>query len=637
MKQKNRLFLTAIVLMLTLGAYAKVKLPHLIADNMVLQRNHDIHIWGDADSNEEIIIKFKGKKYKTTANDQGKWSVMLKPAKAGGPYTMDINDISLKNILIGDVWLCSGQSNIDLTIRRVEDLYKKETDTLRVPSVRLFKVNNQTNIHSTQEEISPTTWHELAPENVENFSSFSYFLARDLYEKTKIPQGVIACSWGGTPIQTWIGAKNFADYPQYATEIQLMQNDEFVKQANATARIADHNWHNLLYKLDKGVHEKWYTTDFDDSSWITISQNKNTWGRDKNGAFNGSYWFRQHIQIDAAHAGKPALLYMGRLIDADSTFVNGQCVGTTGYEWPPRKYQIPAGVLKEGDNVITVRIIAGSNASFVKDKPYKLIFSETDEQQLSENWKFHHGAYMPQRRSYGIGMQNIPSTCYNAMLYPLHKFPISGAVWYQGESNTNRPAEYEEMLALLMKDWRDIWNNETLPFFIVQLPDYMEPSDYPSNSGWVSLRESQRRATVKDENAELVVGLGLGEWNDIHPLRKKEMAERASLEIQKKIYGMNVSITPRLEGGEVKGNQVILNFSDEVLGDINGNLYDFELSDESGKYQNATATANGKQVIITCNDINNPTSVRYAWRNTPPKANLKGKNRLPLPTFQWDK
>ena len=618
-------------------AYSQVRLSNIFSDNMILQRNTEIKLWGDADPEEKINIEFKKKTYSTTADSEGNWSIKLDSSNEGGPYTISINDIILNNVLVGDVWLCSGQSNIDLPIYRVEDLYKDLTDTLRQNKVRLLKVPNATNVHHKYDDIEETYWRELAPENVSDFSSFSYFLANDLYEKTGIPQGVIASSWGGTPIQSWIGEDYIMDYPNYYSELLLVQDSNYVEQVNAVSHTANRKWNNLLYKLDKGVHEKWYSEYLDESDWREVSQyNSREWTQTELGNFNGSYWFRQHINIDQDYTGNEAVLRLGCLVDADSTYVNGVLVGTTGYQYPPRKYIIPEGLLKEGDNVITIRLIGGPNAEFVKDKPYKIVFSDNTELHLSEIWKFRHGAHMPSKNIQGIGLQNSPTACYNAMLYPLSNFSISGVLWYQGESNTSRPKEYQPLLKNLIENWRTIWNNETLPFFVVQLPDFMRPSHTPSESGWVTLRESQRRATIDDDNTNLVVGLGLGEWNDIHPLRKKELAERASLEIRNKIYDQDVIVTPRLLKGEVLDNTVILTFTDEVFGSENGEVFDVEISEDGASYHNANAVVKDNKLYISNSNVKHPISVRYAWRNTPPEANLVSKNELPLPTFQWD-
>lgn len=618
-------------------AYGEIRLHNLFTDNMILQRNTEIPIWGYSDRNEKINIKFKDINYTTIADDNGYWSIKLNPSKEGGPYSITINDKIINNVMVGDVWLCSGQSNIDLPIYRVEDIYKDLTDTLRRSNVRLLKVPNTTNIHEKSEDIGKTNWRVLSPENVSDFSAFSYFLAYDLYEKTGVPQGVIASSWGGTPIQSWIDQKYVDNYPNYKSELLLMKDDEYVENINRTSNIANSKWNKLLYKLDKGVHEKWYSIDLEDSDWREVSQNNNReWTHTEFGPFNGSYWFRQKVNIEKDYAGKEALLRLGCLVDADSTYVNGILVGTTSYQYPPRKYNIPKGLLKEGVNVITIRLIGGSNAEFVKDKPYKIVFEDKSELQLSDVWKFKYGAHLPSKSVQGIGMQNSPTACFNAMLYPLRNYPISGVLWYQGESNTSRPKEYQQLLENLMENWRAIWKNETLPFFIVQLPNFMAPTNTPSESGWVTLRESQRRATVKDDNAHLVVGLGLGEWNDIHPLRKKDLAERASLEIRKNVYNQDVIITPRLIKGEIMDNVVVLSFSGEIFGNENGEVFDFEISEDGRRYHNAKATIKNNKIYVSNSNVNHPVSVRYAWRNSPPNANLKGKNNLPLPTFQWE-
>lgn len=633
----SRIILTIALTLLISSMHGSVKLPPLISDNMIIQREKEIHLWGSADPCEEVTVQFQGKKHETVADMQGKWSLLLPSIAAGGPYTMQINEITLNNIMVGDVWIISGQSNIDIPIYRVEDLYKELTDTLKKEKVRLLKVANNTQLTGPEENLADTRWRILAPENVSDFSALSYFLANDLYEKTGIPQGVIATSWGGTPIQAWISEADVKKYPHYYNELLLARNNAYVSNVNRAAHTASRAWNELLYRLDPGVQEKWYATDYDDRKWQTVNQyDSRKWTRTEHGPHNGSYWFRQEIEVDASHAGEAALLRVGCLVDADSTYLNGVLVGTTGYQYPPRKYRIPEGLLKAGKNQITIRLIGGSNASFVEDKPYKIVYDNGEEQPLSPNWKFRHGAYMPQQRVQGISLQNIATACYNSMIWPLHNFPIAGVLWYQGESNTGRAEEYEGLLGDLMNNWRKIWNTPSLPFFIVQLPDYMPPSEKPSESGWVRLRESQRRATLNDPNSELVVGLGLGEWNDIHPLRKKEMAERASIEIRSKVYRQDVTVTPRLVSGEVSGNSVILTFSDTVMGDHEGKVYDVELSGDGRQYRNAEAFAKENKLYITCSEIMNPVSVRYAWRNTPPRANLKGEGELPLPTFQWD-
>lgn len=633
----SRILFTIAFSLLIPSLQGSVKLSPLISDNMIIQREKEVHLWGTADPDEAVTVLFLGKKHATTADKHGSWSLFLPPIAAGGPYSMKINELTVNNIMVGDVWIVSGQSNVDLPIYRVEDLYKELTDTLKKEKVRLLKVANNTQVKGPEENLADTRWRILAPENVTDFSALSYFLANDLYEKTGIPQGVIATSWGGTPIQSWIGVEYIKKYPHYYNEMLLTRNNGYVAQVNIAAQVAGRAWNELLYRIDPGVQEKWYATDYDDNLWQTIDQyNNEAWTRNEHGPFNGSYWFRQEIEVDQSHAGEEGLLRMGCLVDADSTYLNGVLVGTTGYQYPPRKYRIPEGLLRAGKNQITLRLIGGSNASFVKDKPYKIVYDNGEEQPLSPRWKFRHGAYMPQQRVQAISLQNIATASYNSMIWPLRNFPVAGVLWYQGESNTGRAEEYEGLLGDLMDNWRKIWNEPSLPFFIVQLPDFMSPSEKPSESGWVRLRESQRRATLNDPNTKLVVGLGLGEWNDIHPLRKKEMAERASIEIRSKVYNQPISVTPRLLRGEVSGNKVILTFSDTVTGGPDGRVYDVELSEDGRQYCNAEAFAKANKLYVTCPDIKNPVSVRYAWRNTPPRANLKGENELPLPTFQWD-
>lgn len=295
-------------------------------------------------------------------------------------------------------------------------------------------------------------------------------------------------------------------------------------------------WDRSLYKGDKGLHDSifWYNTEFDDSNWASIDMFSSGWSINKGYPINGSHWFRQAVELSPTQI-KDGVLRVGCIVDADSVFVNGTFVGTTAYQYPPRIYKVPASILKAGKNIITVRLISyGGRPSFVKDKPYCFILGG-DSIKLSSQWKYKLGCEMPTRVN-GVSFQNVPTGMYNSMISPLSKLQFKGVLWYQGESNTGRSHEYEALLSSMIIDWRSKLNNSTLPFFIIQLPNFMQTHTYPSESGWAQLREAQRLVTTKLPNTALVVGLGLGEWNDIHPLNKKELAKRVALQADRLAY-----------------------------------------------------------------------------------------------------
>ena len=388
---------------------------------------------------------------------------------------------------------------------------------------------------------------------------------------------------------------------------------------------------------------------YKDDDWQTIDQNNWSWRG------TGSVWLRQHIIIDKEHAGKPARLLLGTLYDQDITYLNGQRIGSTGYQYPPRRYDIPEGLLQEGDNVITIRFINKNGAvHFIPEKPYMLCFGDDRFSQnpmpkdvipLSPSWKFHLGAEMPPCPGGDVSLQNLPTTLYNAVLYPLAPYAISGVVWYQGESNTGNPAPYADYLKKLIGCWRDLWQEPQMPFVVAQLANYdghqqtgfPRPIVYqaePSNSGWAQLREAQRTVAKSMDNVELASAIDLGETVDIHPLRKREVAERIALCFDRMVYNnKKVRLMPEIVSTKVEGTTVTLTF-DQPLRPCS-ELFEFEVAGADGRFQNAKARAEGSTVIIT-SPITTPTRVRHAWKDNPLRLNAYAESGLPVGPFEQE-
>ena len=641
---------------------AEVRLPQLFHSGMVMQRGKPIPVWGWADKGELVTITFQKKSYTTTADDQGRWRIDLPVMKAGGPYTLEVRGEreevrEITDVLIGDVWLLSGQSNIDVVIQRVYPQYVQEIDSYENPQIRLFRVRNETSIHGVKEDILPTSinWLPLKKKNAWSFSAVGYFLGKRMFEKTKVPQGIIVNSWGGTPIEAWISMDALmTDYPVLVKRVAFYQNDDYVKlqeQANGTLSW---RWSELMNNSEvrgEGLDVRDFlfaSSKWDDSNWTTIDQNNWSWRG------TGSVWLRQHIIIDKEHAGKPARLLLGTLYDQDVTYLNGQEIGSTGYQYPPRRYDIPEGLLKEGDNVITIRFINRNGAAhFIPQKPYMLCFGEDRFSQnpmpkdvipLAKEWKMHVGVEMPPYPSVDISLQNQPTSLYNAMLYPLAPYAISGVVWYQGESNTGDPAPYADYLKKLMGCWRDRWQDQQMPFCIVQLANYdgrqqtgfPRPIVYPTeptNSGWAQLREAQRTAAKADAYAELAVINDLGETVDIHPLRKKEVAERIGLCFDRLVFNdKKVRLAPEVVATEIQDDKIILTLDQPIQ---SGALQEFELAGADGKYHNAEATADGNRITILSplTAHLSPLKLRYAWKDDP-KATVRSLSGLPMSSFE---
>lgn len=529
-------------------AEAKVKLPALISDGMVLQREQGIRVWGTADAGETVEVKFlkapnkpsalKGHRlqttYVTTADAEGNWNISLPPLKAGGPYRMQINDIELSDILVGDVWLCSGQSNMELPVSRVTDLFAEEIAAYNNQQIRHIIVPKTYNFHAPQAELPTTSWKALTQENVMNFSALSYFFAKALYEKTNIPVGLINASWGGTPVEAWISEEGLKDFPLYINDKRQYEDDSYCNLIKEVEGKSFQRWKRSLWTGDSGLHEAtpWYAADYDDSEWQTVEMFSTDWGTNGINSIGGSHWLRKEVEIPSHWADQEATLRLGCIIDADSVYVNGTFVGTTGYQYPPRIYRIPAGILKAGKNNVTVRIISnGGRPRFIPEKPYKFICTSTngtvEEISLEGSWKYRLGAPMP--NAPGMTFFCYKPVClYNAMIAPLKNYTVRGAVWYQGESNVSRRNEYANLLTAMIADWRKTFSNEKLPFYIVELADYLHKNDIGGRKAWAEMRAEQAKAAENNTHAVLIKNSDLGEWNDIHPLDKKTLGQRVA-------------------------------------------------------------------------------------------------------------
>lgn len=631
--------LLMLLLVSTAVTEAKVRLPQVFQSGMVLQRGTAIPVWGQAEAGETVVVKLNKKSATSVADANGRWRVDLPAMKAGGPYELEVRDeksevSTLTDVWIGDVWLCTGQSNMETTLERVSPQYPDELNDSN-NMVRLFHVQYQTNTHEPSADLRPTAWKRLNRENAWRFSSIGYFLGKQLQREKGVAQGIIESAWGGTPIEAWIAADTLKKhFPLYYKQMQLYQNDEYVAAQQKAANQAEQQWQKILNANDPGLG-KYSALDYDDSQWKEVNQYGALLPQRE---WIGSLWLRQHIHIDAKHAGKKAQLLLGTLYDCDYTYINGKQVGNTGYQYPPRRYQVPEGLLREGDNVITVRFVNKNGMPyFVKEKPYKFVFGKGDEQPLGEQWKISEGAEMPRSIGGGVSLQNQPSTLFNGMIHPLAPFAVAGVVWYQGESNTGmkQAGEYAQMLRLLMANWRQAFERPKMPFVIVQLANYMAPSERPQDTGWSRVREAQRVVAKEDSYAELACVIDLGETVDIHPLRKKEVAQRIALDFEQLVYGKKVLLAPQVIKVELKNNQVVLTLDQPVR---DGSLKFFELADAQGRFHNVAATAKGSQIMLQVPDGFHaaPVAVRYAWRDNPLGVNAYGQNTsLPLAPFEW--
>jgi len=631
---------------LLIASFSQVKLPQIIRDSMILQRDAKIKIWGWAAKNEKVSISFNRKKYNTKAGDDGKWMTWLPAMKAGGPYTMDIiaiNKITLKELLIGDVWLCSGQSNMEYQLGYDEATYAKEMEDVNYPQIRQFKVPNRALLDGPNDDLTGGSWKWANPKDIRPFSAVAYFFAKKLYEKYHVPIGIINSSVGGTPLEAWTSEDGLKDFASIIAAVQKNKDTAYI---NSLRRTTGGGFPRQQQQstLDKGMNGAipWYDINYVPNGWKTITV-PSFWEDQGVKDLNGVVWYRKEIEVPASMVGKPAKVYLGRIIDADVLYINGKQVGRTGSLYSERRYNVSSDLLKTGKNLFVVRITNNNGkGGFVPDKPYYL-FSGSDTVSLIGNWQYKVGeVYIPRAAQAGSGFvsaQNSPTALYNGMIAPITNYTIKGFLWYQGESNISRAKEYAQLQQAQIKDWRKQWNIGDLPFLLVQLPNYQDYTYLPVESSWALFRESQFKA-LSLPNTGMAVTIDIGEWNDIHPLNKHDVGQRLALIAEKIVYGENIVYSgPLYRSATVEGNKVVISFTNTGSGLTSSNgeeLSEFAIAGADKKFVWAKAKIEGDKVVVWSDEVASPMYVRYAWADSPPFPNLCNKEGLPASPFRTD-
>jgi len=630
--------------LITLSVTGKIRLPRLVSNGMVLQRNSEIKIWGWADPGEKITVAFLGKDYSTKADAVGDWSVDIMPASAGGPYSMTImasDTVEIKNILLGDVWICSGQSNMVLPMERVRYAYPEEVAHAENNFIRQFLINTNAVFSGPQTDVPNGTWVPVNPGTILRFSATAYFFAKNLYEKYHVPIGIINASVGGTPIQAWMSQESLKDFPVYLEEAEKCKNPEYISSIVEKEKRQTLEWYNTIKASDQGLHQTppWYDPIFDDSQW-PVMYVPSFWDEEGLKQVNGVVWFRKTIVLPENIAQKPASLLLGRIVDCDSVYVNGIFVGTTSYQYPPRRYNVPANILKPDKNSIVIRVISfRGRGGFIKDKPYQLI-AEGDTFDLQGEWHYMTGIAMPPLPDQTFFYYK-PTGLYNGMIAPLLKYRIKGVTWYQGESNTNNPSEYGVLFKKMITDWRKKWGQGDFPFLFVQLPNFLEPKVNPGESRWAELREAQTEA-LELPRTGMAITIDIGEWNDIHPLNKKDVGKRLALVAGSLAYGEGklTSSGPLFSTYRIRDKYVIIKFKNTYGGLTTKNglpLRQFAICGSDHNYIWAQAVIRHNRVIVWNDQVPHPVAVRYAWADNPEGANLASKDGLPASPFRTSK
>lgn len=633
----TRLFYLVILVFTTSALNAQIRLPKLISKGMVLQRDETINIWGWSSPKEKITLTLNNKTFKTISNEKGEWIIILPPQKAGGPFTLKLKgktEITIDDILFGDVWFCSGQSNMVIPMERVKEKYPDEIANANYNNIRNFFIPTTANLLTAQTDLPAGEWRAASPNTILQFGAVSYFFAKDIYQRHKIPIGIINSSVGGTPIEAWISPNALQTFPDVISTVEKNKDTNYINQRNQPRPA--------VKQEDNGLDEpiKWFDPAYIPKGWKNINI-PGYWEDQGLNNLNGIVWYRREIDIPEQMAGNTAKLFMGRIVDADEMWVNGKKIGNITYQYPPRRYEVPTSILKSGKNILVIRVTnTNGKGGFVPDKNYQLI-ADNYTIDLKGTWQYKVGAAFkpidPGPSPINIAYQ--PTALFNAMVSPITSFSIKGFLWYQGEANTNNPGNYDKLLTTLIADWRTRWNKPSAPFFFVQLASFMDYSYLPSESNWATLRNAQQKV-LSIPNTGMAVTTDCGEWNDIHPLNKKDVGERLALHARKLVFGENLECSgPLFDRAEFSDGSVSIYFKHSGTGLTTNDgepLRYFAIAGADKKFVWATAKIEGNKVIVSNAEIKDPRFVRYNWADNP-EGNLYNKEGLPASVFEVQK
>ena len=645
------------------------RLCPLFTDNMVMQQQRDnAPIWGQAKPNKKVtvITSWNAKKYTTTAATDGKWRIEVSTPKAGGPYSITIDDGTktvLNNVMIGEVWLCSGQSNMGFELASSNNAEEEIADANNHPNIRLLKV--KTNIAPEPLDGFDTSigngWNVCSGDAAKHFTAVGYFYGRNLEQNLNVPIGLIDASWGGTIIEAWTSLEGLSVQPSQA------RNIEYVKHlpAEASARDAQYQkeiveWGDKVRSIDAGYDNNqpvYASSSFDDSAWGKINYERGVTREPKDIlGIDGFFWLRRVVDVPAEYAGKDLYIHMGGIDDNDITFFNGEQIGSMEGVIYRRDYTIPGNLVKAGRNMLTVRVqdTGGFGGFYPADDTFYITDSKESTEHVIDlvgEWRYHIGCStmeLPVMPVNTAGEPNVHSFLYNSMIHPLRDYALKGAIWYQGESNSDQSLQYRELQPMLIKDWRRQWH-DNFPFFIVQLANYKQRLDEPSESSWAELREAQYLTAKHLENTGMACIIDIGEANDIHPKNKQDVGYRLALQSRAIAYGEKINPNgPQYRDYRIEGNKIRVFFDgenqsgesqlvtgNERLNIPGGEVKGFTICGPDRVFHWADAVIEGNSIVVSSPDVQFPVAVRYAWGDNP-ECNLYNQDGLPAIPFRTD-
>jgi len=610
--------------------YSQISLPPFFSDHMVLQQGEEITIWGKASPQEKITGFFRGEVCKTKASNDGKWSLVFINASSGGPYNLKLlgkNKIEFNNVFIGEVWFCSGQSNMGWP------LYKSENGIIEIDQsqhdkIKLFNVKRSMSGIPTKELDPKNKWTSCNSKTTKNFSAVAYYFARELYKRLEVPIGLIHSSWGGSSIESWMNADDFSNDKSKHELLQKIKTLDLNK-LEQEYKVAEKKYNLYLDEADLGTEQNWQSVNYDYSTWENI-QLPNVWRNTNLKNRVGVVWVSKSIFLTAEDASNDLLLSFGLIDNEDITYFNGYKIGSIKKNDISRKYIVSKELLKKGKNVITVRIknpldIGGFRSG--KDSLYLQTISA--KISLAGTWKYRVGTNEINQPPDRVHPKYLPSSLYNAMLYPFFDFKIRGVIWYQGESNVSNPNEYSKLFPKMIQDWRKNWQKK-IPFLFVQLPNR-------ANMGikLVNFREAQTQALNLDL-VGMIPSIDIGDDYNVHPANKHDVGYRLAVASDFLVYNPKIfGHYPKIINSLSKSKSVLFYFDQTILNKGSSKIKGFEIFKDGVFVSNTEAQLlDDKTVAVLNSSIDYPIEIRYLWKDAPSEVSIYNDIEMPLPPFR---
>ncbi|MCO4291569.1 sialate O-acetylesterase [Solitalea sp. MAHUQ-68] len=640
---KSKLLLGCCLILLASVTRAQLWVPKVFGDNMVLQRNANIPVWGKANPNSKIVVELAGNSTQTLVNEKGEWSVSLPKLAAGGPFVMQIAELNnssqsvkFSNVMIGDVWVASGQSNMEMKISESKDAVAEIKNAI-YPNIRFLIVPHDVALHP-KSDILPAQWKQCDSSTAADFSAVAYYFSRHIQQQENVAIGIIQPTWGGTPVEAWTSKEMLMTIPELAKVVvknEIENKDESIFKKNE--EVVKVYW-DIIYNSYNGLKKKVNQISYNDSEWPTLKMpaTVRSWG---NGPYEGILWFRKTIDLSTLANGQNLSLSLGHPEMNYSLYFNGQEICKNVWNAArTHTYSIPAKLVKKGKNVVVLRMAALWGGGGLNEPTDSLYLTNGKEKvSLAGIWTYKQGIEtdIPKTISY----QYTPSYLYNAMINPIIPYGIKGFIWYQGEANTSAAYQYQTTFPLMINDWRIRWQQGYLPFLYVQLANYMKRAPEPVKSEWAELRDAQLK-TLNLPNTAMATIIDIGEGDDIHPKNKQDVGLRLALAAENTVYGKKETVGsgPLYDSLSIIGNKVNIKFKQIGSGLMTkggAELKGFIIAGTDQKFYWAKAIINGNTVEVSSDKVIAPVAIRYAWADNP-DCNLYNNEGLPASPFRTD-